>query len=388
VVSASSTSIPTAPVLPDYQGACIANVVPALLGNAGSDRTDTDWLPMSASHARQVVLLVIDGLGWEQLRARSALAPTLSASEGIDRAITSVAPSTTACALTSLTTGSRPCHHGLLGYRLAIDDEILNVLRWTLGSGRACDARRTVPAGSFQPRPPFAGSSRPVPVVSRDEFGGTGFTAAHLGDSPLKGYKVLSSLPVEVGRLLRGGEDFVYAYYDGIDKVAHGAGLGALYDAELRAVDRLVGDLAAELPPGAVLVVTADHGQIDVGPRVEVLGRHIMSAVQFISGEGRFRWLHARAGAAADLLAMTTECYRDSTWVMGRDQLIESGLFGGPVPDEFLGRLGDVALVPHAPIAFVDPADAGENRLESRHGSLTADEMLVPLVALAGDGSN
>jgi hypothetical protein len=374
--------------LPTYESACIANVVPALLRNGDPDAAEPEWVPMSARRARQVVLLVVDGLGWEQLRARSALAPTLSASEGIDRAITSVAPTTTACALTSITTGSRPCQHGLLGYRLAIDDEILNVLRWTLGSGRAVDARRTVPARQFQPRPSFAGSSRPVPVVSRDEFGGTGFTAAHLGNSPLHGYKVLSSLPVEVGRLLRSGETFVYAYYDGIDKVAHGTGLGALYDAELAAVDRLVSDLAAELPPGAVLVVTADHGQIDVGPRVELLGREIMSAVQFISGEGRFRWLHARPGAAAALEEEATARFGDTTWVMGREQLIAEGMFGGAVPDEFLGRLGDVALLPHAPIAFVDPADTGENRLESRHGSLTSDEMLVPLVALVADRSS
>jgi hypothetical protein len=373
--------------LPDYESACITNVVPTLLGNGDPDGAEPDWLPMSARHARQVVLLVVDGLGWEQLRARPALTPTLSASEGIDRAITSVAPTTTACALTSITTGSRPCQHGLLGYRLAVDDEILNVLRWTLGSGRAEDARRTVPARRFQPHPSFAGSARPVPVVSRDEFGGTGFTAAHLGNSPLHGYKVLSSLPVEVGRLLRSGESFIYAYYDGIDKVAHGTGLGALYDAELRAVDRLVADLAAELPPGAVLVVTADHGQIDVGARVELLGRDIMSSVEFISGEGRFRWLHARPGAAAALEEEAAARFGDTTWVMGREQLIAEGVFGGPVPREFLGRLGDVALLPHAPIAFIDPADTGENRLESRHGSLTNDEMLVPLVALARDGS-
>ena len=120
-----------------------------------------------------------------------------------------------------------------------------------------------------------------MPVVSKAEFGGTGFTAAHLGNSPLHGYKVLSSLPVEVGRLLRSGEPFVYAYYDGLDKVAHGSGLGDLYDAELRAVDRLVGDVAAELPDGAVLVVTADHGQIDVGSRLRAdrTGRHVLGAV-------------------------------------------------------------------------------------------------------------
>jgi Type I phosphodiesterase / nucleotide pyrophosphatase len=372
--------------LPDYGGACIANVVPALLGGGADQRGDPEWLPESVLHAQQVVLLVIDGLGWQQLRDRPALAPTLSAAEGIERPITSVAPTTTACALTSITTGCRPSQHGLLGYRLAIEDEIINVLRWTLGSGGAVDARRIVPARGFQPCPPFPGSTVAVPVVSKDEFGGTGFTAAHLGNSPLRGYKVLSSLPVEVSRLLREGERFVYAYYDGIDKVAHGSGLGDLYDAELRAVDRLVADLVAELPAGAVLVVTADHGEIDVD-QVELLGRDIMAMVRFMSGEGRFRWLHARPGAAADLEAAAADRYGDTTWVLGRDRLIDEGLFGGPLPDHLLGRVGDVALLPHAPIAFIDPADTGENRLHSRHGSLTDDELLVPLVALAGDGS-
>ena len=135
-------------------------------------------------------------------------------------------------------------------------------------------------------------------MVSKDEFGGTGFTAAHLGNSPLSGYKVLSSLPVEVGRLLREGERFVYAYYDGIDKVAHGSGLGDLYDAELRAVDRLVADLVAELPAGAVLVVTADHGQIDVGRGGAPRTRH--------HGHGQ---VHVRRGPVP-LAARPTRCRR------------------------------------------------------------------------------
>lgn len=374
-------------MLPDYDGACIANVVPALLGRARAGTSEPHWLPAATRDAEQVVVLVLDGLGWQQLRDRPGAAPTLSAAQGIDRPITSVAPTTTACALTSITTGRRPCEHGMLGYRLAFGGEILNALRWTLGSGQVRDARRTVPARRFQTCPPFPGSLRPVPVVSRDGFGGTGFTAAHLGDSPLHDYKVASSLPIEVGRLLRDGEPFVYAYYDGIDKVAHGAGLGDLYDAELRAVDRMVADLVTQLPDGAVLVVTADHGQIDVGPRVELLGRDVMSGVRFLSGEGRFRWIHARDGAAGDLEEAVAERYGASTWVKGRDQLVDEGMLGGPLGAGLVDRLGDVALIPHGPIAFIDPADTGENRLHSRHGSLTADEMLVPLLALVGDGN-
>lgn len=371
--------------LPDYEGACIANVVPALLAEPDHGDGRPGWLPEPARHARQVVLLVLDGLGWEQLRARSTLAPTLAGAHGIEIPITSVAPTTTACALTSITTGCPPSRHGLLGYRLAYGDEILNVLRWSTGNGRSIDARRRIPAKRFQPNPVFPGSRGAVPVVSKDGFGGTGFTAAHLGDSPLHGYKVTSSLPVEVGRLLRDDEPLVYAYYDGIDRIAHAQGVGDHYDAELQAVDQLVESLANELPPGAVLVVTADHGEIDVD-QVELLGREIMSMVSFISGEGRFRWLHARSGAAGELASATAERYQATTWVAGKEQIVDEGLFGGGLSGDLLDRLGDVALVPHAPIAFSDPADPGENRLRGRHGSLTDDELLVPLVALTGRG--
>jgi hypothetical protein len=381
---AGAIADPTRPVMPDYSGACISNVLAALTDR---DRPVPDWLPTTAHHADRQVLVVLDGLGWEQLRERADLAPTLTAADGIDRPITSVAPTTTATALTSLTTGCSPSEHGVLGYRMAADGEILNVLRWTVGRGEGHDARRALPARDLQPLPPFPGSARPVPVVSKAEFGGTGFTAAHLGEAPLHGYRVPSSLPVEVDHLVRDGEPFVYAYYDGMDKVAHGSGLGDRYDAELRATDRLVAELVERLPRGTVVVVTADHGQIDIGLQVELLGRELMAGIELLSGEGRFRWLHARAGAAADLLAGATERYAATTWVVERDRIVDEGWFGGPLPAAFVDRLGDVALVPFAPIAFVDPADTGESRLQSRHGSLTSDEMYVPLLAMAATGS-
>jgi len=372
------------PVLPDYAGGCIANLVPRLVTGTASSTDAPDWMPEVAEHARQIVLLVIDGLGWEQLRARAVLAPTLSAGAGIDRAITSIVPTTTAAALTSITTGRPPSGHGILGYRLADGDRILNMLRWTLGNGPLDDARRSVPVRAFQPIAPFPGSRHAVPVVSKFDFGGTGFTAAHLGDSPLFDYRVPSSLAVEVADRLDAGAPFVYAYYDGIDKVAHAYGFGPHYDAELTSVDRIVADVVATLPPGAVLLVTADHGQIEVGSRVELLGREAMAMITFFSGEGRFRWLHARSGSTGDLVELLEELYGDTTWVRTRGQLIDDAWFGGPLSAAFADRLGDVALIPHEPIAFVDPADTGENRLACRHGSLTTDEMLVPLVALGG----
>ena len=182
------------------------------------------------------------------------------------------------------------------------------------------------------PSPLSRAARHAVPVVSKVDFGGTGFTAAHLGDSPLFDYRVPSSLAVEVAARLDAGAPFVYAYYDGIDKVAHAYGLGAHYDAELAAVDRIVADLVAILPPGAVLLVTADHGQIEVGNRVELLGREAMAMVRFFSGEGRFRWLHARPGVdRRPRRDSAEELYGDTTWVRTRDQLVDDGWFGGPL---------------------------------------------------------
>lgn len=368
------------PVLPDYDGGCIANLVPALMTRDGSGSLSS-WLPAGVAEASQVVLLVLDGLGWHQLRSRAHLAPTLSSGAGIDAAITSVAPTTTATALTSIATGTRPATHGILGYRMAQEEDIFNVLLWLAGSQRPADARRTHPPADLQRQPIFPGALGPVPIVSKQEFGSTGFTAAHLGTSVLHGYRMPSSLPIEVGKLLRAGAPFIYAYYDGVDKIAHAHGLGEHYDAELHAADRIVADLVAQLPAGAVLVVTADHGQVDVGSALEVLGPSLMSGVRFLSGEGRFRWLHVRDGAAADVLAEAEERYATTTWVRGVDELLDGGWFGGAT--DFRDRLGDVALIPFAPIAFADPADTGENRLFARHGSLTPDEMHVPLLAFS-----
>ncbi len=335
-------------------------------------------MPPEAAAARQVVLLVVDGLGWEQLQQRAALAPTLAAMSG--GPITTVAPSTTATALTSITTGLTPGEHGIVGYRMEVGGEVLNVLRWSTGHG---DCRRQIEPAITQPFEPFMGEK--VPVVSKAELEHSAFSESHLRGGEPAGWRVASSLPVIVGDLLRRGDRFVYAYYDGVDKIAHERGFGPFYDAELRAVDQLVAGLQAALPPGAVLLVTADHGQVDVGERLVTPHADVLRLCRRQSGEGRFRWLHARPGAHADLLAAATQHHGAQAWVHSRDELIGAGWFGPTVSAPVAARYGDVALVAHEPISFDDPADSGPYPLVCRHGSLTSAEMLVPLLAAAAD---
>lgn len=367
------------PILPDYAGPNVRGIVPALLGPGGPASWASalpGWMPEPVRHARQAVLLVLDGLGWDQLGAHRRHLPTLAGFSG--GPITSVAPTTTATALASITTGLTPGEHGLVGYRMVVKGEVINVLRWLSAAG---DRRRALPPRDVQPFTPFLGF--PVPVVSPAELERSAFTEAHLRGSRPVGYRAPSAIAVEVARQLAAGEPLVYVYYGDIDKTAHERGFGDYYEAELRAADRLVGDVLDALVPGSVLLVTADHGQVEVGPRLISPDPALLRDVVMESGEGRFRWWHA-AGGVDDLAKAAQDAYGEVAWVVTREQALDEGWFGPTVAPPVAARLGDVALVARAPVSFVDPADTGPFELICRHGSLTSAEVLVPLLAASG----
>jgi hypothetical protein len=362
---------PASPVRPAYDGAGISNVVAALFG-----ATDSSWLPAPTRDARTIVVLVVDGLGWEAITTRAQFLPEVAALTG--GPITTVAPSTTASALTSITTGRPPAEHGVIGFRMVVDQNVLNVLSWQSSNGRRPPEPFTV-----QRHPPFFG--REVDVVTKSEFASTGFTEAHLRGTRFHGWKAVSSLVEHCRGLAAAKTPFVYAYYDGVDAVAHARGLhDGFYDAELRAADRLVGDLLDALPEEACLVVMSDHGQVHVGPDRWRDLDGVADLLERGSGDGRFRYLHAKRGAGADLLAAATGLYRGEAWVFGRDELLDDGWLGPAPSPATRRRVGDVVLAARGPVAFIDPALPREASLISAHGSLTAPEMLVPLLAGRG----
>jgi hypothetical protein len=376
-----------APVLPDYAGACVSGIVPALLDHLDHlDQPNLDhpgsapgWIAPLLASARQVVVLVVDGLGWDQLQSRRHIAPALASMAG--GPITTVVPSTTSTALTSIFTGTVPAEHGVLGYRVRLPgDEILNVLRWERVDGSP--AKDLVQPTELQHLPAFGG--RPVPVVTKAIFADTSFSALYLAGAHQVGYYASSSVAFDVRDALAAGEPLVFAYYDSLDTVAHQHGFGERYDAELAAVDRLVGELTEVLPDGCVLLVTADHGQVEVAHEQVEFSAELLAGVRVMSGEGRFRWLHTLAGATADVAALARQLYGELAWVQTRDEIIDAGWFGGPIASPAAAAtIGDVAVLAHAPIAFRDPRDVGKLALRCRHGSLTAAEMFVPLVATA-----
>lgn len=366
------------PVVPDYSDACVTRLVPSLLDGPEGPNGWPWWLPVEVGSASRVLLLVLDGLGWSQLQERVDQTPVMGGLIG--GPITTVAPTTTASALTSISTGVPPGEHGVVGYRIAVGgpevgahSEVLNALRWTTKFG---DARRKHDPQEFQVHTLF-GAQWPI-VVTRRAFLESGFTAAHLSDTRLVGYGDRRGLVNEVVEAFNSGEAFVYAYWDDIDRTAHEFGLSDRYDAELSSCDTMVSDILNRLPVGTAVVVTADHGQVHVGGRMLELPVGVTGLIDGQSGEARFRWLHARPGAATDLLAAADEAFGDVAWVRSLEQVVADGWFGPRVTGVARRRLGDVALVPYEPVGFVDTAEHTSIELIGRHGSLTADEVLVP----------
>ena len=361
------------PVRPEYAGPCVTRVVNALASAAPEP-----WVPDAVRDAAAVVLLVVDGLGWPMLQSRHTEMPTLAGLRG--GPITTVAPSTTAVALTSLTTGLAPAQHGVTGYRMRIGTDILNVLRWKVaGSSEAPEPK------DIQPRDAFGG--RHLPAVTRKAFANTGFSECHLRGARHVGWSTTSNLVEACRGLVASGERFVYAYYDGLDVTGHERGLrDGYWTRELAFVDALVAELLDALPESVAVAVCSDHGHVHTDEKLE-LGA-LASMVAAYGGDSRFRELHAKPGAAADLLAAARDRFASVAWVMTRDELFDDGWLGTEPPSPVVRRrVGDVVLAARAAVTFVDPTNQGEAKMLSGHGSLTADEMLVPLVAGRGTGT-
>ena len=361
-------------VSPDYGDRCLTNVLEAVVDPPRSSSAPLLDLRRALEGSAGVILVILDGLGDLQLDQRSALAPNLH--RGRLAPITSVAPSTTAAALSSLTTGVPPGTHGIVGYRFALGGDILQALRWSVADR---DAQGAWPPERVQrSNPLLRHRGKAVPYVAKRQFATSGFTKAHLRGADFVGVDGVDGLVGATVDAL-GRSDVVLCYHDAIDKVAHASGLEDLYDAEIQRAEQLVLELRAAAPDDVAIVVTSDHGQLDVGPSAIELPSSALALVERMSGEGRFRWLHAFPGRRDELEHLVRGSVESTCWVMTRREVGQAGLLG-EIDDEVVDRLGDLAVIPHV-VAFVpDPAEPKEALMRSRHGSLTPDEMYVPLI--------
>jgi hypothetical protein len=183
------------------------------------------------------------------------------------------------------------------------------------------------------------------------------------------------------------GRRLVYAYHANLDTTGHVRGANSeAWRFELGHVDRLASDIAQRLSPGAALVITADHGMVDIPEerRLDLADRpELATGVQMLGGEGRARHIYVEQGAESDVAGAWEVALGDGAWVGSRDEVIGMGWFGPDVRQDVRARIGDVVMAASNAVGvfqrLVDPVQA---RLLGHHGSLTPDEALVPFLLI------
>ena len=376
------TSAP--PGLPEHGGGSLADVLPAVLSSLGEEgeRPGPELPPAS-----RVVVLLVDGLGWTALRSHPTLAPFLTSLLGTpwSRRLTTVFPSTTPIALTSLGTGLPPGEHGITGLLLRLPSgQVVN----TLAKPAEADLRALQPLPTVFERAGASGIA--VTRVGPAAFDGQGLTEAGLrGGSYASAESPGERIAATVAAVGRGERSLTYVYYGDLDATGHRNGcLSEAWQAELLHVDRLVEQLTAALPPGTLLVVTSDHGMLDVAMsgHVDVAAvPALRDGVLAVSGDVRGAQVHARVGAGPDVLAAWRASLGADFWVAERDEAVAAGLYGPVLTETFRDRLGDVLAVPLGAHVVVDSRamDAKLLAMIGVHGGLSEAELAVPLLVTA-----
>jgi len=333
-------------------------------------------LPPASSYA----LFLVDGLGATLLRRYAHAAPFLSSLLDHQEPVTAGVPSTTAVSLTSLGTALTPGGHGLVGFtsRVPGTDHLLNALQW----------RKDVDPTEWQPHPTafqrLGEAGVTATVVNKREFAGSGLTVASQRGAEYRGADRVGERIAAAVSLCSQPASLTYLYDGDLDWTGHRYGVAsAPWLQQLSMIDAEAEQLRDALPASTRLLVVADHGMVDSPPehRVDVDERlELRDGVALLGGEARFRHLYCARGAVADVAATWREVLGDRAEVLTREDAIARGWFGRVSP-AVLPRLGDVMVASYADHAVVSTADFPyENTLVGLHGSLTPDEMLIPLL--------
>lgn len=364
---------------PAYGDRSLGDVVPAVaaaLGHPlGVAPTGLD-LPGASSY----VVFLIDGLGANLLRRHEEAAPYLYSLLAGSTIGTAGVPSTTSTSLTSLGTGLVPGGHGLVGFttRVPGTDDLLNALLWDADVDPVEWQPHTTAFSRLQ------ASGVRVSVVNKREFNGSGLTvAAHRGAD----YVGVDRVGERIAAVVAASADspsLTYVYDGDLDWTGHRWGVASSHwEQQLAMIDHEAEQLRDALPSDRRLLVVADHGMVDVPvtDRIDVADDGDLSAgVALIGGEARFRHLYCVGGAVPDVVATWRATLGERAEVLTRGEAIGRGWFG-PVDPSVLPRIGDVVVACRGSAAVLSTDGFPyETKLIGMHGSLTDDEMLIPLL--------
>lgn len=356
-------------------------------GGPGAGTAPLAALPVAAlAGTRSLVLLIIDGLGSEYLAHASPAGPL---SNNLLGDLQSVCPATTAAAVTTFFTGRSPASHGLLGWFTPFEarDEVVLPLLAQARNGRSLPASDL--ATLYRSPPLAARLARECHVVTARRLVGSAYSRHHAGPAQVHGYRSLGGLFGQLEHLLRadGPPRYVHAYWPQLDKLAHEHGIGHRRTREhLREIEaQLARFLKTIAGTDALLLVTSDHGFVDIAPeRRLLLNDHPALVEQLrlpLAGESRLAFVHARPDARDALGVQLAAFLGERGHVQTGRQFIDAGHFGPGEPHPALAqRVGDFVIAMADGWSLRDRLP-GEQPFSpvGVHGGLSDAERRVPL---------
>lgn len=384
-------------VAPDYQGGSLFNLMATLRDHFGEHRAASmrlrDHSRLGLESARVVVLLVIDGLGAQDLATRGAGSFLARHQAGT---LTTVFPATTASAVTTTLTGIAPAEHGLTGWYIRDDrfGGVLAPLPMVRRDRQPMTGWWRIPRLFPYPSLFQRLDTRSV-MVAPESILGSPFNMRHSrGVARRYGYQDLAGLETQLVQAvadLGSLEGFVYAYHADYDALAHQAGIGsAACDAHFLAIDAMVARVSAQLADsGALLLVTADHGFIDSPPERQSDIASEGGLQGYLDGplwgERRVAYCRVRPAHRAQFEVEAMARLGDRFHVVPSARLIDAGAFGPATkPSRRLReRIGDFALIGRENWTLYDwlPQERRYPML-GVHAGVSAAEMLIPLVSV------
>lgn len=359
---------------------------------------------------QNVIVLLMDGLGlfqfqqflnqaetgsslqiWQELVQQGTLAP-----------LTSVVPSTTSAALTTLWTGRSPAEHGILGYEMFLKEYglIANTILHSAASfygdvgglkRAGFDPEKFLPVPTFGPHlrrnqvTPFA--------LQHTSIARSGLSVMHMAEVNLLPFYTSGDGWLTLADLFssrRNERTYAYYYFGDLDGLMHRYGphderIGLEFSAFSLGVAQFIKKTRKISRGNTLLLMLADHGQVHTprDPRYELKYHpELLSALAMVpSGEARLAYFYIRPGREGFVRAYLQETWPDEFAVISMQQALDSNLFGsGDLHPALADRLGDLIVIALGSAYFwwVDR----ENNMLGRHGGLTPAEMLVPLLAV------
>lgn len=396
--------------MPSYHGDGLLNLISSIALACGARDSAYPLLngidPASWRDARNLVLILADGVGSDFIEQVS---PTGFLSRNRLATLTSVCPTTTACAIPTLMTGLPPAAHGLTGWHVYLDeiDAVTAVLSLSVGGiYRNCIASPVDPEDLFSYPKLYHRLSRESHVVTPLKIADSPFSRLHADGATLHGYHpeahpFLDALPFcrrrrdffgTLRRIChdRAARKFVYGYWPDFDHAAHGAGVFSptavkqFLDFEAR-LEEFIDDVKGT---DTLVMVTADHGFIDSpGDRQIHVDDHVALGELLsrpVCGERRFAYCYLKPGMHADFEDYVATVFSGRAEAWPREKLLDEQWLGpGPASARLGARVGDYVLAMKDDWTFVDhEPNQKAIPMIGVHGGLSRQEMLVPLCVM------